>query len=409
MPSDYGDSWDQGQRCYFSFSPFGAVQDGVDDAGAPVYIYQTQPFFLYDLNRGGGSSSTKITNAIELDKSITLTCTWQTHDEGKPNKPDIKANKIEVNQVIKITGSSAKSSASFIGLVESINQPDKSTSKGVLIVKPIYIITNVFDKTSFIENWSVICNEAKTSNYEINKDYASVEAFGLTGTTVGSAEARINYNMTEYDSEFGKSVIDINSTTTISTPKESNTSNYSAHYDNQSDGIYTYKTFGEFFIDYNGDINYFPWEDITVECSMQILTNTFNYTHKPYQTEDVNPNNQYGYLNTTENGYITTSKSTNTYSNYNFFYTYKKEDLENYKKYQTEEQSENSNKFKSLLTKKDFSKSGQFTTTSSYLLRSEGSTYYSTSVVNEPAPILSHAEFLENIISIKINPSNFRK
>ena len=415
MPQDYGDSWDQGQRCYFSFSLIGSsglIQDGVNDEGEPIYIQQNNPFFQYDINRGGGSSNTKIFNAIELNTSITLTCTWQTHDEGKPGKPDIKANKIEVNQVIKVTGGSAKSSASFIGLVQSIMQPNKPVSKGVLVVKPIYILQNVFDKTSPIENWSVICNENKTSNYEINEKYACVEAFGLTGGTspIGYAEVNINYDMTAYDAEYNDSPIDYYNTLNISGGEGPDvSSSTSQHYETQNVSVYTFKTFGIFNMYYYGDINYFPWKDISVNSSVQIRTNTLNFTNEGYSREYIDPDNQYGYLTSTENGFITTSKQENTYSNFNFSYTFKKSDFENYKKYQTDEESENLNKFSSSLTLKNYYKNTQLTSTATYSLRNEGYSYQSFSSVTTSYPTQHNTEIIEYITSIKITPSGFLK
>ena len=460
MPVDYGDSWDQGQRCYFSFSPAGVVQDGIDDEGEPIYIYQTQPFFQYDLNRGGGESNTKITNAIELDKSINLICTWQTHYEGTPDKPDIKANKIEVNQVIKVTGSSAKSSASFIGLVQSINQPNKSPSKGVLVVKPIYILQNVFDETSYIKNWSIICNENKTSNYEINKDYASVEAFGLTGTTVGSAGIQI-YHELPPETKYTKGTYTKNASTTTSGSRPGGTEYYwkqgglreiadsgqvfyeytyeSISYDGESYGetnqdptngsfdinagsTTTYKYYGEFSIFYAGDINYFPWDNISLNVSNELITNTITYTNEKHTDADSGINSQGYYFSYSYDSYELKSELSKSKSSFSYSYTFNKDDLEIIKKFElgnnpgSEDNTFNEDlvKFGIGLTLTDTSTTINLTLNNNSSINASyengGNDSVSTvSKITSPVPSTFHSTYIGQHTSAKIIPNDFTK
>ena len=434
MPQDYGDSWDQGQRCCFAFSPFGVTQNGVNNQKEPVYVYETQPFFQYDINRGGGSSNTKIFNAIKLNTSITLTCTWQTHDEGKPGKPDIKANKIEVNQVIKVTGGSAigssgKSYAEFIGLVQSINQPDKSISKGVLVVKPIYILQNVFDKTSPIENWSVICNENKTSNYEINKDYASVEAFGLTGTSVGNGDLSIftdnNYitnnsnqehggTQTQYSLsvnvppgyfEDGSIAYDgISSSINETIGDEPNTGT--------QESITSLDYYGRFSVNYSGDINYYPWDEINVSGNIQkiIITEIHTFKQKQENYEENSDISTYtSYRQYLEYGDNQTQKQKSSIS---INYTFGKTDFDKTKLYSQEQNTE--------ITKTNFNITmtdtfrGNFTILTSgdnLSISSEAFTAHSSSTTRSAliSTSTSTSESILGLLSVKINPSDFSK
>jgi len=421
MPTDYGDSWDQGQRCYFSFGYLvqsDTLVSGIEGDG--VLGIQTQPFFQYDepIKRGRGTSVTKVSTKIELYKNLSLICEWNVHNEGTESKPDIKANKIEVNQVIKIKGFNNKSNCEFIGLVKSINQPDQLPSKGRLSVSPIFIIHNIFNNTDPIVSWTVIVNEDKTSNYEINKDYAAVEAFGLTGNNVGKAGF-----LTIIDEERNEEINDTfekGSYIAYTSDDGSGSESYGQLAGTDFTRIVTYLEI-HYFINYFGDINYYPFDQIYLNTSLK--TFEYGWTMTVDKLSFSGPVLEYGSYNNSEytsNKVFQPEDNLETLENeqiveqssFEISYTFTKESLENQKLFD-EDPVENKDIRKITEYEQIYQDTSDYDTIhSSSYNPNYGNLYeenaYPTLIKQIRSDIYVGLD-IPGIKSIKITPSNFTK
>lgn len=287
MAQDYGDSWAQGQRCYFSFELLGVsgIEEEEDiqiklgksidgDAGYYLktiknYIPATLPFNTDndEDNKliGSGLSETVISESqIKIDSTISFKTKWlikSVFDKADPDDPYNKLYKqepvkIQINQIVKVSSFSTKTISgkiyysffNFLGIVESISQSvptQKNTeSNGYVSIKIIYIFSKSFDSKSPLKYTYINPAGGGISNYEYNEKYCCKLSKGLTNTTTGKAYILLGYNLNNDSNVVNESY----SETRIS-------QNYTQ--------IIGYSS----FISYNGDIDSIPFENVSLSAN----------------------------------------------------------------------------------------------------------------------------------------------